>query len=397
MNIIFSIFKKELTDVLRDRRTLFFMIVIPVIVMPLILIGSIKFQEYQSKKSDEKVLNIGLINKTSDSQIRDYLLDQKGVYLVEDIDLDSLELGIKNDSLQGGLYIHKNFINDISANGMGEVEVYYKSSDLMSKAKNRIYNALDIYKNEVVSERLSEFNVDKGLLEPLDIINKDMSTKKETIGKAVGGLIPYMLVIFIFLGAMYPAIDLGAGEKERGSLETLLSSPATKFEITVGKLMVVSLAGMVSGLISVVGISAPFYFIGNIPDQIKSTVLEIISPFIIVSVIILMIPIAIFFASMLLSISFYARSFKEAQSLMGPLNIVIIVPLMLTIGPGIEIDHITALIPLINVGLLTKEILAGSAQPIYFIETLSSLLFFAAIGIRFSVYWFNKENTIFRV
>ena len=397
MNIIFSIFKKELTDVLRDRRTLFFMIVIPVIVMPLILIVSIKFQEYQSKKSDEKVLNIGLINKTSDSQIRDYLLDQKGVYLVEDIDLDSLELGIKNDSLQGGLYIHKNFINDISANAMGEVEVYYKSSDLMSKAKNRIYNALDIYKNEVVSERLSEFNVDKGLLEPLDIINKDMSTKKETIGKAVGGLIPYMLVIFIFLGAMYPAIDLGAGEKERGSLETLLSSPATKFEITVGKLMVVSLAGMVSGLISVVGISAPIYLLGNIPDQIKSTVLEIISPFIIVSVIILMIPIAIFFASMLLSISFYARSFKEAQSLMGPLNIVIIVPLMLTLGPGIEIDHITALIPLINVGLLTKEILAGSAQPIYFIETLSSLLFFAAIGIRFSVYWFNKENTIFRV
>ena len=397
MNIIFSIFKKELTDVLRDRRTLFFMIVIPVIVMPLIFIGSIKFQEYQSKKSDEKVLNIGLINKTSDSQIRDYLLDQKGVYLVEDIDLDSLELGIKNDSLQGGLYIHKNFINDISANAMGKVEIYYKSSDLMSKAKNRINNALEIYKNEVVSQRLSEFNVDKGLLEPLDIINKDMSTKKETIGKAVGGLIPYMLVIFIFLGAMYPAIDLGAGEKERGSLETLLSSPATKFEITVGKLMVVSLAGMVSGLISVVGISAPFYFIGNIPDQIKSTVLEIISPFIIVSVIILMIPIAIFFASMLLSISFYARSFKEAQSLMGPLNIVIIVPLMLTLGPGIEIDHITALIPLINVGLLTKEILAGSAQPIYFIETLSSLLFFAAIGIRFSVYWFNKENTIFRV
>ena len=397
MKIIVAIFKKELTDVLRDKRTLFFMIVIPVIVMPLIFIGSIKFQEYQSKKSDEKVLNIGLINKTSDSQIRDYLLDQKGVYLVEDIDLDSLELGIKNDSLQGGLYIHKNFINDISANAMGEVEVYYKSSDLMSKAKNRIYNALDIYKNEVVSERLSEFNVDKGLLEPLDIINKDMSTKKETIGKAVGGLIPYMLVIFIFLGAMYPAIDLGAGEKERGSLETLLSSPATKFEITVGKLMVVSLAGMVSGLISVVGISAPFYFIGNIPDQIKSTVLEIISPFIIVSVIILMIPIAIFFASMLLSISFYARSFKEAQSLMGPLNIIIIVPLMLTIGPGIEIDHMTALIPLINVGLLTKEILAGSAQPIYFIETLSSLLFFAAIGIRFSVYWFNKENTIFRV
>ena len=397
MNTIIAIFKKELTDVLRDRRTLFFMIIMPVIVMPLIFIGALKFQQYQSKKSEEKILNIAIINETSDTQIRDYLLEQKGVELVENINLDSLELGIKNDSLQGGLYIGKNFLNDISSNAMGKVEVYYKSSDLMSKAKNRINNALESYKKKVVSERLSRFNIDKALLEPLDIITKDMSTKKETMGKALGGVVPYMLVIFIFLGAMYPAIDLGAGEKERGSLETLLSSPATKFEITVGKLMVVSLAGMVSGLISVIGISSPLYFIDSIPDQIKTTVLEIINPFMIISVITLMIPIAIFFASMLLSISFYARSFKEAQSLMGPLNIIIIVPLMLTLGPGIEIDHITALIPLINVGLLTKEILAGSMEPVFFVETLFSLLFFAAIGIRFSVYWFNKENTIFRV
>ena len=250
MNIIFSIFKKELTDVLRDRRTLFFMIAMPVIVMPLIFIGSLKFQEYQNKKSEEKILNIALVNESGETKIKDYILNQKGVNLIEDIDADSLEAGIKSDSLQGGLYIGKNFLNNISTNQMGAVEIYYKSSDLMSKAKKRINNALDQYKNEVVVERLLRFDIDKSLLEPLQIIDKDMSTKKETIGKALGGLVPYMLVIFIFLGAMYPAIDLGAGEKERGSLETLLSSPATKFEITVGKLMVVSLTGLVSGLIS---------------------------------------------------------------------------------------------------------------------------------------------------
>ena len=397
MNIILSIFKKELIDVLRDRRTLFFMVVIPVVVMPLLIFISLKFQEYQNKKSEEKILNIALVNESGDTKIRDYILNQKGVNLIEDIDADSLEAGIKSDSLQGGLYIGRNFLEDISTNQMGAIEIYYKSSDLMSKAKRRINNALEQYKNEIVTDRLSQYNLGQDLLEPIEIINRDMSTKKETVGKLVGGLIPYMLVMFIFLGAMYPAIDLGAGEKERGSLETLLSSPATKFEITMGKLMVVSLTGLASGLISVIGISFPMYFIDNIPEQIKSTVLEIISPFMIISIIFLMIPIAIFFASMLLSISFYARSFKEAQSLMGPLNIAIIIPLMLTLGPGFEIDHVTALIPLVNVGLLTKEILAGSIEPIYFIETLSSLLFFAAIGIRFSVYWFNKENTIFRV
>ena len=397
MNIIISIFLKELIDVLRDRRTLMFMVVIPVLITPLLVVGSIKFQEYQNKKSDEKILKIALINETDDVIIKGFLSEQKGVEIIEDISLDSLESGIKTDSIQGGMYIEKEFLSKISSNNTGIINIYYKSSDLMSRSKKRMKDALENYKKTVVTERLTNFNIDEKLLEPLDIVDVDMSTAKETIGKAVGGFIPYILVMFIFLGAMYPAIDLGAGEKERGSLETLLSSPATKFEITMGKLLVVSLTGLVSGLVSVLGISSSLFFIDNIPEQIQSTIMELINPFMIFSVIILMIPIAIFFASMLLSISFYARSFKEAQSLMAPLNMVIIVPLFLSLGPGMEIDHATALMPLINVGLLTKEILAGSVEPIYFIETLCSLLFFAAVGIKFSVYWFNKENTIFRV
>jgi len=397
MNIIISIFLKELIDVLRDRRTLMFMVVIPVLITPLLVVGSIKFQEYQNKKSDEKILKIALINETDDVIIKGFLSEQKGVEIIEDISLDSLESGIKTDSIQGGMYIEKEFLSKISSNNTGVINIYYKSSDLMSRSKKRMKDALENYKKTVVTERLTNFNIDEKLLEPLDIVDVDMSTAKETIGKAVGGFIPYILVMFIFLGAMYPAIDLGAGEKERGSLETLLSSPATKFEITMGKLLVVSLTGLVSGLVSVLGISSSLFFIDNIPEQIQSTIMELINPFMIFSVIILMIPIAIFFASMLLSISFYARSFKEAQSLMAPLNMVIIVPLFLSLGPGMEIDHATALMPLINVGLLTKEILAGSVEPIYFIETLCSLLFFAAVGIKFSVYWFNKENTIFRV
>ena len=397
MSIIVSIFKKELIDVLRDRRTLMFMVVIPILITPLLIIGSIKFQEYQNKKSEEKILKIAYINESEDSLAKQLLSDQKGVKIIEGVPIDSIESYIKSDSLQGGLYLGKGFLKKIKTNSSGDVKIYYKSSDLMSKSKKRMQAALDIYKEKIIAERLKQLNVDGQILEPITITNIDMATAKETLGKAIGGFIPYVLVMFIFLGAMYPAIDLGAGEKERGSLETLLSSPATKFEITMGKLLVVSLTGIVSGLVSVLGISSSLFFIDKIPVQIQETILELINPFMIFSIIILMIPIAIFFASMLLSISFYARSFKEAQSLMGPLNMVIIVPLFLSLGPGMEMDHATALMPLINVGLLTKEILAGSVELIYFIETLFSLLFCAAIGIWFSVFWFKKENTIFRV
>ena len=397
MSIIVSIFKKELIDVLRDRRTLMFMVVIPILITPLLVIGSIKFQEYQSKKSEEKILKIAYINDSEDTLTKQLLSDQKGVNIIDGVPLDSIESYIKSDSLQGGLYLGKGFLKKIRTDSSGDVKIYYKSSDLMSKSKKRMQAALDIYKEKIIAERLKQLNVDGQILEPITITNIDMATAKETLGKAIGGFIPYVLVMFIFLGAMYPAIDLGAGEKERGSLETLLSSPATKFEITMGKLLVVSLTGIVSGLVSVLGISSSLFFIDKIPVQIQETILELINPFMILSIIILMIPIAIFFASMLLSISFYARSFKEAQSLMGPLNMVIIVPLFLSLGPGMEMDHATALMPLINVGLLTKEILAGSVELIYFIETLFSLLFCAAIGIWFSVFWFKKENTIFRV
>ena len=397
MSIIVSIFKKELIDVLRDRRTLMFMVVIPILITPLLVIGSIKFQEYQNKKSEEKILKIAYINESEDSLTKQLLSDQKGVKIIEGVPIDSIESYIKSDSLQGALYLGEGFLKGIKTNSSGDVKIYYKSSDLMSKSKKRMQAALDIYKEKIIAERLRQLNLDGKILEPISITDVDMATAKETLGKAIGGFIPYVLVMFIFLGAMYPAIDLGAGEKERGSLETLLSSPATKFEITMGKLLVVSLTGIVSGLVSVLGISSSLFFIDKIPVQIQETILELINPFMISSIIILMIPIAIFFASMLLSISFYARSFKEAQSLMGPLNIVIIVPLFLSLGPGMEMDHATALMPLINVGLLTKEILAGSVELIYFIETLFSLLFCAAIGIWFSVFWFKKENIIFRV
>ena len=362
MSIIVSIFKKELIDVLRDRRTLMFMVVIPILITPLLVIGSIKFQEYQNKKSEEKILKIAFINESEDSLTKQLLSDQKGVNIIEGVQLDSIESYIKSDSLQGGLYLGKGFLKKIKTNSSGDVKIYYKSSDLMGKSKKRMQAALDIYKEKIIAERLKQLNVDGQILDPITITNIDMATAKETLGKAIGGFIPYVLVMFIFLGARYPAIDLGAGEKERGSLETLLSSPATKFEITMGKLLVVSLTGIVSGLVSVLGISSSLFFIDKIPVQIQETILELINPFMISSIIILMIPIAIFFASMLLSISFYARSFKEAQSLMGPLNMVIIVPLFLSLGPGMEMDHATALMPLINVGLLTKEILAGSVE-----------------------------------
>ena len=397
MNVINTIFKKELIDTIRDKRTIMMMVIVPILITPLLMFGLLKFMQYQDQKSEDKVVRIAFYNDSDDLVIENLFLKNNNIKLIKDIPIDSLESMIKADSIDGGIQIPLNFINLISKNIPSEINIYFKSSDLMTKSKKRIQETLEAYKKIVLKDRLAILKIDQSVLEPLVVNEIDISSKKETIGKLVGGFLPYIFVAFIFLGAMYPAIDLGSGEKERGSLETLLSSPATRFEITMGKLVVVSIAGVSSGILSLIGICIPAAFMPGVPAEIQALVFELLNPNAIFMIILLMVPIAVFFSSLILSVSFYARSFKEAQSLIGPLNMIVFVPIMLSLGPGIELNHVTALVPIVNVGLITKEILSGSLEMVYFMETFLSLMGYALVGVRFTVYWFNKENTIFRI
>jgi sodium transport system permease protein len=205
-----------------------------------------------------------------------------------------------------------------------------------------------------------------------------------------------MFVIFSFMGAMYPGIDLGAGEKERGSLETLLSSPATRLEIVLGKLGVVSLAGIASALIAMLGMSLAVRFITDTSPEILDAVMSMLDVKMILLILSLVIPLAVFFAAGVLSISIYARSFKEAQSMISPASILIIIPVAIGLLPGIELSPQTAFIPVLNVSLASKEVLAGTADLLLLLEVYVSLLIFSGLGIWGCVRWFNREETLFR-
>ena len=110
----------------------------------------------------------------------------------------------------------------------------------------------------------------------------------------------------------------------------------------------------------------------------------------------LLIPLCIFFAAILLSISIFAHSFKEAQSIMTPLNILVIFPVFIGLFPGIELDRLTALIPILNVSLATKEIISETIQPGLLLEVHLSLFILAALGLFFCTKNFQRETTIFR-
>jgi sodium transport system permease protein len=224
----------------------------------------------------------------------------------------------------------------------------------------------------------------------------DVASAKERFGKAVGGMVPYFFVIFCFLGSMYPAIDLAAGEKERGTMETLLTAPVSRFQILLGKFAVVVLVGLLSAVVSLLGISVAVQRVKEIPPELMQLIMGLLDAQTIILVLLLLLPLTMFFAAVLLSLSIFAKSYKEAQSMISPLTIVIILPVLVGIMPGVELDPITAMIPVLNVSLATKEIIAGTIKPMLLAEVYVTLIALASLSLWGCAKWFGREETIFR-
>jgi sodium transport system permease protein len=216
------------------------------------------------------------------------------------------------------------------------------------------------------------------------------------VGKSIGGFIPYLFVIFCFMGSMYPAIDLAAGEKERGTIETLLTAPVSRFQILLGKFAVVVLAGLLSAAVSMCGLYVAVRQATEMPKDMLQAVTSILDVQSVLLTLSLLLPLTIFFAGFLLSLSMYARSYKEAQSLISPLTIVVILPVGIGMIPGFTLNPVTALIPVLNVSLATKDIIAGTIQPGLLALVYLSLIALAALSLWACARWFNREETIFR-
>jgi len=255
---------------------------------------------------------------------------------------------------------------------------------------------VDKFEDSLLLARFEKLDLDKAISTAVKLVEVDITSKKERIGKAIGAILPYIFVIFCFMGSMYPAIDLAAGEKERGTIETLLTAPVSRFVILLGKFGVVVLTGIGSALVSLVGLYLVVLQFGEIPPEIIDVISGIFEIKSIVLLLSLLLPLTMFFAGVLLSLSMFAKSFKEAQSIITPFNFVIILPVLIGLIPGVTLDPKTALIPILNVSLATKEIVAGTIDFWLLIEVYASLAVLAGLSLFLSSRIFMRETVIFR-
>lgn len=397
ISAIWIVARKEFVEMIRDRKTLFFMLVLPVVIIPLLGNVVVDFTLDVAKEEASKTLEYAIFDDAGEPEVEAAIERAPAFAKVEIGPREAIRAAIAADEIDFALVIPE---VDRTTEPL-TVELHFDNASQTSSVSKRVQGALLGYGEELRDAKLAEVGATtaearKLLLEPMAVVERGTATDREVAGEIAGGILPYIFIMFALLGALYPAIDLGAGEKERGTLETLLLAPIRRRDIVLGKFLVIFGAGVISATLVVititVWIAAKMESIGGGAGELLST----IGPLDMVLAWVVVLPITAVFAAILLSISIYAKSFKEAQSYSAPLQIFAILPAMAPMLPGVELGWGTALIPVTNVSLAIKEIIKGTIDPMMLVVIIASSSVIAGVLLGLCTWWFSREEVLFR-
>jgi sodium transport system permease protein len=231
---------------------------------------------------------------------------------------------------------------------------------------------------------------------PIVLERRSIADRREQLGEVVGRILPYILLLVCLLAAMYPAIDIGAGEKERGTLESLLLAPVSRSSIVLAKFGVIFTTGLTSALLMVGSIGVLARAFGDRLDPGLQQMVKAIGAADLVMLALMLVPTAAIFAAILLSISLYAKSFKEAQGFIQPMMILFFLPIMAAMLPGVSLNWAWALVPLTNVSLAMREIVKGTMDYRMFGLIVLSSTVVAGAALLYCRAWSKREDVLFR-
>lgn len=211
-------------------------------------------------------------------------------------------------------------------------------------------------------------------------------------GVSLATLAPLILILMTMTGAVYPAIDLTAGERERGTLETLMAAPAPRIGILFAKYIAVLVVAMLTATVNMTAMTATIFVSGLGPRILGDGALTL--P-VMLQIFALLLLFGSFFSAVLLTITSMARSFKEAQSYLIPLMLISLAPGILGAMPGLEFSPILSITPLVNIVLLARDLLNGQANPTFALMAVGSTLLYTAAALSLAASIFGGDAVLY--
>lgn len=378
-NNVFNILKKELRETIRDRKSLMMMFVIPFMV-PLIVIGLSLYFETVGNPSIDEYNKIGIAYDTTESEKA--ILKELEIEPIYD-SYNNLKQKYENGEIN--LYITK------------EENIYTlhgEYSDNTSNAEQLAMLYLEAYKSYLQSEYLNEYEIN-----PLDIIEiisvkEDIVVKENPLIKVITQEAFLFVIMALTMAAVYAATDSIAGEKEKGTLETLLTFPVKAKDIILGKFLSISLSAFVSGIVSLILMLLALAFSDSAFDIYKDMNLVPSIATIIYSICIIVIY-SFFVSGLCIAVASKTKTYKEAQSALTPISFIAMFPGLIATMATIETTHLLAMVPFLNISLLYNDILLNQVDILNLVLAFITSILLVMVVLAFIIKQYKSEKVLF--
>ncbi len=366
-----TLYKKELRETLRDRKTLIVMILLPLALYPVLSVGGAALVTKLEAERAARVSKVGMVGRAPGLE-RLFADPDDKIQLVFDDGRprESLEKG----RLHAVLEVPPAFDASVAAGQRPTLRILFDASEDESRqAKDRIRDA---------TESLATVSVD----------SQNVASEERLGAFILSQVLPFAVVFMVVLGAFYPSIDVTAGERERSTLETLLSSPVDRIDVVTGKFLAVTTIAIATGLLNLGSIAVTFGYLMSFADG----KLAIDIPWLhAAETALAIVPAACFFAALFLTVASLARSYKEAQTLLTPVYLVSTLPAMVAALPGSKLTWAMSLVPGANLALLAKDVVQGRAEAGPALLALASTFAYAAALLALAARLYTSERVLF--
>jgi sodium transport system permease protein len=386
------VYRKEMRDTLRDKRTLFVSLILPIVLYPVLMIGLTQVMMMAERGIRSRAQKVAVTGADADARDRVLasIVEGGGVEIVDPPDADAA-LGARE--IDAFVEVPEGFGEAIAGRDQGLLRLHFDSTRDDSKAAERkLRQALAGLGKQVLRER----GISEADIEPVKVEAKDQAVPRQQGAKQFGPMLALLLVIMALSGAFYPAVDTMAGEKERGTMETLLVCPASRTEIVLGKYLMVLTMTLLTALLNFASMSITFsHFAGMMPATSGGSLSLEVSPAVGFAIIAALLPLAALFSAVALALSAFARTYKEGQYYLTPIFLTVMPLSMVAMVPGTKLATFAA-VPVSGAVLLVRDLLLEQAGLGHLLVVFASTGACAALALWATISMFNREDVLFR-